>query len=225
MGRVYYWWMDWKHVFWVQNGQCEWKIIMSNTFQTSKELFTTYWSTFWPPPNPKPKGNSSRLQRIGTQVPLVDPEEKQNMFPQHWERSLWVLGWEWVFLALHREIGAAIPIRSGRLVFSVLKDGVTKPATKLFLLHNSNLLWGSGGPDVVSGARGLGRVVGGVGWGIRRCYCSWVGDNDGCGWDWLSWHCRIRSTVEFVDEFVLDVGVCEKCNGDWDFFFRTAIRK
>ena len=36
-----------------------------------------------PPPNPKPKGNSSRLQRIGTQVPLVGPEEEQNVFSRH----------------------------------------------------------------------------------------------------------------------------------------------
>lgn len=35
------------------------------------------------PPNPKPKGNSSRLQRIGMQVPLVDPEEEQNVFSRH----------------------------------------------------------------------------------------------------------------------------------------------
>lgn len=36
-----------------------------------------------PPPNPKPKGNSSRLQRIGTQVPLVGPDEEQNVFSRH----------------------------------------------------------------------------------------------------------------------------------------------
>ena len=36
-----------------------------------------------PPPKPKPKGNSSRLQRIGTQVPLVGPEEEQNVFSRH----------------------------------------------------------------------------------------------------------------------------------------------
>ena len=36
-----------------------------------------------PPPNPKPKGNSSRLQSIGTQVPLVGPEEEQNVFSRH----------------------------------------------------------------------------------------------------------------------------------------------
>lgn len=45
-----------------------------------------------PAPNPKPKGNSSRLQRIETQVPLEGPEEEQNVFSRHWERSLWVLG-------------------------------------------------------------------------------------------------------------------------------------
>lgn len=36
-----------------------------------------------PPPNPKPKGNSSRLQRMGTQVPLEGPEEEQNVFSRH----------------------------------------------------------------------------------------------------------------------------------------------
>ena len=36
-----------------------------------------------PPPNPKPKGNSSRLQRIGTQVPLEGPEEEQKVFSRH----------------------------------------------------------------------------------------------------------------------------------------------
>ena len=35
------------------------------------------------PPKPKPKGNSSRLQRIGTQVPLVGPEDEQNVFSRH----------------------------------------------------------------------------------------------------------------------------------------------
>lgn len=36
-----------------------------------------------PPPKPKPKGNSSRLQRMGTQVPLEGPEEEQNVFSRH----------------------------------------------------------------------------------------------------------------------------------------------
>jgi hypothetical protein len=36
-----------------------------------------------PSPNPKPKGNSSRLQRIGMQVPLEGPEEEQKVFSRH----------------------------------------------------------------------------------------------------------------------------------------------
>ena len=36
-----------------------------------------------PPPKPKPKGNSSRLQRIGIQVPLVGPEDEQKVFSRH----------------------------------------------------------------------------------------------------------------------------------------------
>jgi hypothetical protein len=35
------------------------------------------------PPNPKPEGNSSRLQRIGTHVPLEGPEEEQKVFSRH----------------------------------------------------------------------------------------------------------------------------------------------
>ena len=37
----------------------------------------------FPPPNPKPKGNSSRLQRIGIHVPLEGPEAEQNVFSRH----------------------------------------------------------------------------------------------------------------------------------------------